>query len=389
MRNRLSLFAVPLAWVAACGDGAGPTGGAGSGGTNGAQAGTASAGLPGVGGSAGAGGSTGGGAGTTSGAAGSGGATTAGGGGAGGASAQGGTGMAGSGGNAGSSGAVAGAGSGGVAGAGGAPAGGATAGGMAGSAGGATGGTGNVPVCTRELLSGTIDAYFDALAAHDPAPLPLAPSVKFTENGEDMELGDGGLWETAGALVHVHSALDVETCQSASQAVVPDGNTNIPLALRLKLVDGAITEIETIAVRQGDYSVTSDPQALVMSATSVGWETPVESGERNTRSEITGWMNKYFRMFPQGVCNTTSGCIRIENGGGDYNCNLGGSCASREPGPNDDELVPRLIFADVERGLGVGFTMFMGNTDMHLFKMRGGDVYGVSAILGSAGASGW
>ena len=32
---------------------------------------------------------------------------------------------------------------------------------------------------------------------------------------------------------------------------------------------------------------------------------------------------------------------------------------------------------------------FPGNTDMHLFKMYGGQVYGVSAILGAAGSSGW
>jgi hypothetical protein len=33
--------------------------------------------------------------------------------------------------------------------------------------------------------------------------------------------------------------------------------------------------------------------------------------------------------------------------------------------------------------------MFMGNTDTHLFKMYGGQVYGVSAILGAAPSSGW
>ncbi len=33
--------------------------------------------------------------------------------------------------------------------------------------------------------------------------------------------------------------------------------------------------------------------------------------------------------------------------------------------------------------------MFMGNTDMHMFKTYGGQVYGVSAILGAASSSGW
>jgi hypothetical protein len=245
-------------------------------------------------------------------------------------------------------------------------------------------------VCTRELLSSTTDAYFTALAAHDPSSLPLAATVKFTENGEVMDLGEEGLWETAGALVYKHTALDVQECSAMSQAVVPDGTMNIPFALRLKLVMGRITEIESIAVRPGDYSLgASNTAALASSATSVGWDTPVPAAERNTREEIVAWMNKYFRMFPAGVCNTTSSCRRIENGGGNFMCLAGASCSPNEPGPNDDELVPRLILADVERGLGVGFTMFQGNTDMHVFKMYGGEVHGVSAVLGQAGASGW
>lgn len=53
------------------------------------------------------------------------------------------------------------------------------------------------------------------------------------------------------------------------------------------------------------------------------------------------------------------------------------------------ELDPRLILADVETGVGVGFTMFMENTDMHMFKMYGDQVHGVQAVLGRAGRSGW
>jgi hypothetical protein len=255
------------------------------------------------------------------------------------------------------------------------------------------GGTGNAGACTRELLKSTVDTYFKALAAHDPAMLPLAAGAKFTENGKAQELGAAGLWKTAGMLKHVHSALDTETCQAASQAVVPDGTMDIPVALRIKLQDQKLTEIETIAVRPGDYTALGSPfpsntGALAASAMSVKWEEPVTTG-RNTRAEITGWIDKYFRMFPRGVCNTASNCKRIENGGGNFNCSLGASCASGQPGPSDNALKTRLLLADVETGVGVGFTMFMGNTDMHMYKMYGGQIYCVSAILGRADASGW
>lgn len=258
----------------------------------------------------------------------------------------------------------------------------------------ASGGGGNATGCTRELLKSTIDAYFKALAAHDPAGLPTASSVKFTENGKAMALGSGGLWKTAGSLKYSHSALDTEGCNSATQAVVPDGSMDIPLGLRLKLVNEQITEIETIAVRPGDYKASgqdfpSNTAQLASSATTIKWETPVPADQRNTRQELTAWMDKYFRMFPRGVCNTTTDCKRIENGGGNFSCSAGASCASGSPS-GSPAMTPRLIFADEETGLGVGFTMFQNaDTDMHLFKMYGGKVYGVSAILGAAGSSGW
>lgn len=267
---------------------------------------------------------------------------------------------------------------------------GASGAGDAGTSGAGGGGSGNTP-CTRELLSTMTDAYFEALEAHDASSLPLASNAKFTENGEETSIGEAGLWLTAGALVYKHTALDVDECSAMSQAVVPDGAMDIPLALRLKLAGGEITEIETIAVRPGDYALAaSDTDALAASGESVGWEEPVPEADRNTREEIIGWMDKYFRMFPAGVCDVSSACRRIENGGGDFACTAGAQCSPGDPGPEDEELTPRLILADVETGIGVGFTMFQGiYTDMHMFKMFGGEVHGVSAVLGEAGNSGW
>src|SRR3972149_281761 len=44
---------------------------------------------------------------------------------------------------------------------------------------------------SREELIGLVDRYLDALAAHDPSRLPLAGSVKFTENCQTLALGTG------------------------------------------------------------------------------------------------------------------------------------------------------------------------------------------------------
>jgi hypothetical protein len=255
------------------------------------------------------------------------------------------------------------------------------------STGGAAGSTSS-GACTRELLKSTVDSYFKALATHDPSTLPLADNVKFTENGKASKPADAPLWKSAGSLKYVHSALDTETCMSASEAVVPDGTKDIPVAVRLKLVNQKITEIETIAARAGDYTgVTSNTAALAASKDSVKWEDPVPADKRNTREELTGWMTKYFKQFPQGVCNTTSTCKRMENGGGDFVCSAQAGCAASS---TTTVLNPRLVFADVETGLGVGFTLFTGgHPDMHMFKMYGGQVYAVSAILSKGDSTGW
>jgi hypothetical protein len=260
--------------------------------------------------------------------------------------------------------------------------------------GGSGGSGGGTPAgCTRELLKSTIEAYFKALAAHDPSTLPVADNVKFTEDGATLELGEKGLWKSAGAVKHTHSALDTEECQSATQAVVPDDGEDIPMALRIKLVSGKITEIETIVVHPGDYKVSgsnfnSNTEAMIKSASTVKWEEAVPADQRATRDEITSWMDKYFRVFPRGVCNVTSDCKRLENGGGNFDCGAGASCATGAP-TGTPELDPRLILADTETGVGVGFTMFMENADMHMFKMYGDQVHAVQAVLGQAGSSGW
>src|SRR5690242_13159288 len=51
------------------------------------------------------------------------------------------------------------------------------------------------PDCDESCLKGYIDQYLAALAAHDPARLPTAKDVRFTENGVAIPLGEA-LWVT-------------------------------------------------------------------------------------------------------------------------------------------------------------------------------------------------
>lgn len=271
------------------------------------------------------------------------------------------------------------------------PAGGGGAGGAA--MGGSPGaGGGGAFECTRDLLKRTLQNYLTALAARDPSTLPLSQELRFTENGEALEMGTEGLWVAAGITKYSQSAMDTELCTVAAHAVIPDGTTDIPVALRIRVENALITEVEMIAARPGDYAaVASNTSAIIAIADSVAWEESLPEGERASRDVLIAWMDKYFRKFPRGVCAVTSQCRRLENGGGNFPCGgVGATCDAGAPEPGEENLPPRLILADVETGVGVGFTIYDGHTDMHMFKMRGGSVSGVQAILShSEGASGW
>lgn len=275
--------------------------------------------------------------------------------------------------------------------------GGTSSGGASGDSGGATGsGGGSNSACTRELLDGLLDDYFAALSAGDPSSLPLAATVKFTENAEETTIGSTAFWMNAGDTKYSQRLLDTTTCSAAAQAVVPENGTDLPIGIRIKVDAGQLTEIETIVVRPGDYTasfaVASDPAAIIAIAEDIGWHDEVPQAERASREELIAWVDKYFRAFPSGVCDVTTACRRLENGGGNFSCGTGASCTAGEPATS--AFVPRVILADEERGIAAGFTIFdfmtTGHLDMHMVKMSGGEVHAVHAILRNTdGASGW
>src|SRR5215216_3549268 len=103
--------------------------------------------------------------------------------------------------------------------------------------------------CNRECLRGFITQYLNAMVAHTPAALPVAPNVRFTEDTVDMKLGEG-LWKQASKIRPYRlDILDVAQGVGASQVVVEEAGAPVMLMLRLKVANKQITEVETQVTR--------------------------------------------------------------------------------------------------------------------------------------------
>jgi hypothetical protein len=243
-------------------------------------------------------------------------------------------------------------------------------------------------LCPRDELRVLVDDYFDALAAHDPTTLPLAAEPRSTENGEQVEPGEG-LWLTAGAAGFTRSAFDTERCGTHTQAVLEEGGVEVVVGVRLQLADDEITEIETYITRESDYIFFS-PEGLVASddeVTNVRWEELVPEDGRATREELNDIADLYFESFgPAGaIAPIQRDCSRWENG----QRTAEGDCTDGLPAPGQlpDGFITgqRHPITDVEAGIAIVYVSFGDALDFHMFKIIDGEVRLIQAVVTAPG----
>ncbi len=109
--------------------------------------------------------------------------------------------------------------------------------------------------CDRACLEGFVDTYLDAWTARDPKKLPLARNVKFTENGQQLELGDGSWNVAVGKGKYRLFVADTQTgnvgviTTVTEDGAAPGQSIASMLALRLKVRNRQISEVEALFVR--------------------------------------------------------------------------------------------------------------------------------------------
>jgi hypothetical protein len=210
---------------------------------------------------------------------------------------------------------------------------------------GASAQPGGVPLpeqsCQRACLEGFVDKYLQAMADGKVDPALFAPTARFTENGIELPLGNEGLWATTTAPGSYKLYVpDVETQQvaflgtvmeQASSSATGPARTPEPvgLSLRLRIVDGKITEIEQIAARPerplgaGTAAPSSPFAATGAAVEALGspnavYLQAVPEGERMSRADLVAVGDSYFEAVERNTGKDyypfTDDCLRIENG---------------------------------------------------------------------------
>ena len=145
--------------------------------------------------------------------------------------------------------------------------------------------------CDRECLIGISEQYLDALAAKDAKRLTLTTAnVKYTENGQRLSLGDG-LWNsiTARGTYILHTA-DQTAGQIVTIATMRENGAPMIVAVRLKVDNRRLSEIETIVARSEGGAKNLDTMAKPREA----FSRLTPAANRTSRTELVRVANMYF-----------------------------------------------------------------------------------------------
>jgi len=279
------------------------------------------------------------------------------------------------------------------------------------------------PACDRACLENYIDRYLDAMLAKNVNPSLFARDCRFTENGIQLPLGKEGLWYgMSGKGAYKFYVPDIETQQVAFLGTVkenarnrtasPAESTTVAVAIRLKIANGLITEVEQLAIRP-EQSLTGGAAAKPAgggfpptgeAVESMGAPHPmfaevIPEGRRHTREDLVRIGNYYFdalqRNDGKGYYPFTDDSVRFENGMN--SCGLDRDGALR-PGHCRENMATygpivsrirdrRFVAVDRERGISFAFVFFDHDQInwtwqmAELFKIEGENIRRIEAIF--------
>ena len=109
---------------------------------------------------------------------------------------------------------------------------------------------GDAGACDRECLRGMLTQLLHALVTHDVAGVPVAATVRVTEDAVEKPLAKVGLVSTVTRLRGFRQdIIDERAGVAAAQVVVEEAGAPVLLVVRLKVAADKLTEIELVATR--------------------------------------------------------------------------------------------------------------------------------------------
>jgi len=287
--------------------------------------------------------------------------------------------------------------------------------------------------CDRQCLVNLMQQYLSALVKHDPKAVPFASKVKFYESTAEIPVGEG-LWITAsgGPGPFQIYAADPVAQQVACLVMMKEVNKDILLGARLKLVDGKITEAEHLVIREDlskQMAHLQKPRPALLE--------DLAPDDRVPRDQMLKAGEAYYVALTGGngkLAPFADDCERRENG-----MTTAGNREQHSPmpitatDPDTKKMLEamakfpqdctgqistgtfnyitaiknrRVVIADEQKGLVVGFSMFWHRSDlktvkikgvpgvdtmpsfqgtfnlpaMHIFKIKKGKIYDIEAI---------
>lgn len=171
--------------------------------------------------------------------------------------------------------------------------------------------------CDRACLIDFARNYISALANRDADSARLAPDVVFSENNVTMPVGNDGLWGTISKVRD--GALEVADAQTGNAAwfgIVEEHGNPAYLAMRIKVENNLITEIETIVNRLPDMPKPfGDPDKVSHDPT---WDDVLPPEEWRPRERLVAVADGYFSTVElndgQVFTEFAEDCGRLENG---------------------------------------------------------------------------
>ncbi|PMD29099.1 hypothetical protein L207DRAFT_574504 [Hyaloscypha variabilis F] len=233
--------------------------------------------------------------------------------------------------------------------------------------------------CNGGCLDGVVVQVLHALEAHDYSSLPLAAGVRYSENGQFLALGDG-LWETIGPIAmpgvdgYAARFSDPSSGTAAYWGLTMEHTTPGVLALRVKVDNGKINEIEAIDVRAESSGPRYGTTTLMRPPLPVEWPADrslgkLDSSFQGNQTSFTDVRPRLSLLYFNGMelhssltIPFASGCLRRDNG---FQGNL--SCAAQiegnGPAPNGLYNLTstvhdvRILVTDSKRGVLMAVAM--------------------------------